>query len=110
MGKTVKSRKVYAKSAVTEDDHIKRYLPKPAIVRLARAAGVKRISLSVYDYIRNIIHNEIKDILKAAFADLKGKQTTIQSRNIVNAIQNERGIHLAYSDRLKTKVSRLHRE
>lgn len=65
-------------------------ITKPAIRRLARRGGVKRISGLVYDETRNLLKNFLQDVLRdtATYAE-HAKRTTIKPLDIVYALRRQ---------------------
>jgi hypothetical protein len=106
MAGSKKSSKGKAKAVecnLENSDAISSFLNKGAIKRLGYSAGCKRFELSVYETIRIAAKNELNDIMSAAIEDM-GKQKTLQARNVVSAVQNQRNMSIAYSNALKEKV------
>lgn len=64
-------------------------ITKPAMRRLARRSGVRRIAEPVYKTAREIINKFLKDILRQSYAVTIGaKRKTLQFDDVVHVIKN----------------------
>ena len=64
------------------------YIRAPAIKRLARRGGVKRMSLDTYEEIRNIASKYVRDILQNALVVTRhAGRKTVTAKDIVFSIQ-----------------------
>lgn len=63
-------------------------ITKPAIVRLARCAGIKNISEDCYDTIRQIFESKLDEIIKTILIVNSEHQTkTIMQQDIYDALE-----------------------
>lgn len=61
---------------------------RPAMVRIARRAGVKSVSDDCFPVIRGIIHNKIDEIVYAALLVNSENQTkTLMSKDVYGALR-----------------------
>lgn len=70
---------------------------KPAIIRIARKAGIKNISEDCYQSIRNLILDKITDLLENAFIINEQTNTkTLMVNDVIGALKIQ-GTNLSYS-------------
>lgn len=75
-------------NAVTKDPI--QGVTKPAIRRLCRRGGVKRISGLVYEEVRSILKKQLEDVLgKAITYTEHAKRKTVTSMDVVYALKSE---------------------
>jgi len=65
-----------------------RGITKPAIRRLARRGGVKRISCLVYEETRHILRDFIKTVIRDAIIYMD-KRKTVTAMDIVHALKHQ---------------------
>jgi histone H3/H4 len=79
-------------------------LASPCIKRLARKAGVKNISSDCYDFIKQLIENEVDDIVRTMIDINNIKNTkTLLSPVLYTALQIK-GVNVAQSSHLGESV------
>jgi len=65
-------------------------ITKPAIRRLARRGGVKRISSLIYDETRNVLKNFLENIVKDAVTYTEhAKRKTVTALDVVYALKRQ---------------------
>lgn len=65
-----------------------RGITKPAVRRLARRGGVKRISGIMYEEVRGILKNFVEGVVRDATAYTEhGKRRTVTSLDVVHALK-----------------------
>ncbi|KAE8221652.1 hypothetical protein CF319_g5029 [Tilletia indica] len=68
-------------------DNIK-YVTKPAIRRLARRGGVKRISAGVYDEVRGALHSFLRTVISDSICYTDhAKRKTVTSLDVIYALK-----------------------
>ena len=75
-------------------------LSKPAIVRLARRAGVKSVSEDCYPKVRSHIDQILNDVVRSIIVVHKQNKTKIIMSNEVYKALESRGYNVAQSDDL----------
>ena len=79
-------------------------ITKPSITRLARRAGVKSVSDDCFDTIRNLIHNRLEELVRAALIANSEHQTrTLMTDDIYEAFSLV-GQSVAHSSELGTST------
>jgi|688.fasta_scaffold50888_2 histone H3/H4 len=109
MAGSKKGTKKRSRSPCSQREPVDSFFTKGAIKRLGASQGVKRFGGDIFEEIKRHAHRELEQIILAALNDMKRGQKTLQARDVVSAVQSQRGIHLAYSDGLKDKV-KLHKK
>lgn len=70
------------------DDSAVRGISNPSIRRLARRAGVKRISSIIYDETRGCLQNYLSDVIKDSIIFMEyGRRKTVMASDVVNALK-----------------------
>jgi len=65
-------------------------ITKPAIRRLARRGGVKRISSYIYDYSREVLSGFLKGVIKDAMTYTEhAKRKTVTAMDVVYALKRQ---------------------
>lgn len=65
-------------------------ITKPAIRRLARRGGVKRISGHIYEEIRNVLKVFLEDVIRDAITYTEhGKRKTVTAMDVVYALKRQ---------------------
>lgn len=65
-------------------------ITKPAIRRLARRGGVKRISGMVYEDIRNVLKNFLQNVIRDSITYTEhGKRRTVTAMDVVYALKRQ---------------------
>jgi len=65
-------------------------ITKPAIRRLARRGGVKRISALIYDEARNVLKNFLESVIKDSVTYCEhAKRKTVTSLDVVYALKRQ---------------------
>ncbi|KAE8223330.1 hypothetical protein CF319_g3629 [Tilletia indica] len=68
-------------------DNIK-YVTKPAIRRLARRGGVKRISAGVYDEVRGVLHSFLRTVISDSICYTEhANRKTVTSLDVIYALK-----------------------
>ena len=63
---------------------------KPAIRRLARRGGVKRISLGIYSEIRNVLQHFLKNVVRDSITYTQhAKRRTVTAQDVVYALKRQ---------------------
>ncbi|KAJ3188658.1 hypothetical protein HDU85_004372 [Gaertneriomyces sp. JEL0708] len=63
-------------------------ITKPAIRRLARRGGVKRMSMTIYDEVRRVLKLFLTDVLKDTIAYTEHRQAkTVNAMDVVYALK-----------------------
>lgn len=71
-------------------------LRRPAIKRLARKGGIKRLSGNTYAEVRNILDDYLRDVVKdAVIVTQHAKRKTVTSKDVNYALtQNKRPVYM----------------
>ena len=65
-------------------------ISKPALKRLARRAGVKRLNSDVYPWARTLLKEFIESVITPAILHTKSrKQNTVRPRDVLKALQGQ---------------------
>ncbi|PIO64403.1 core histone H2A/H2B/H3/H4 [Teladorsagia circumcincta] len=81
-GSTFRLRKIFR-------DNV-RGITKASIRRLARRAGVQRISELIYDEIRDVLRRFVEDVVRAAVIYCEhGRRTTVTAMDVVYALKRQ---------------------
>ena len=79
-------------------DHIQG-ITKPAIRRLARRGGVKRISQLVYEEVRNVLKVFLENILRDAVTYTEyAERTTVTTADVMHALKRQGRTVYGFSD------------
>lgn len=63
-------------------------ITKPAIRRLARRGGVKRINGNIYEEVRGILKVYLEDVIQAAVAYTEhDRRKTVKAQDVLHALQ-----------------------
>ena len=95
-GKSGKSGKTYGKFSHKRPSRGRRQRPliegitKPAIRRLARRGGVKRISFGIYKEIREVLQKFLKNVVRDAITYTEhAKRKTVTAMDVVYALKRQ---------------------
>src|SRR5215204_5082471 len=65
-------------------------ITKPAIRRLARRGGVKRMNGLIYEETRGVLHHFLKNVIQGAITYCEhGRRKTVSSMDVVMAMKRE---------------------
>jgi len=79
--------KMTMKRHISTDDAI-RGISNPALRRLARRGGVKRISGLIYDEVRVVLRDWLQGVVKDAIVYMEhGRRKTVMASDVVNALK-----------------------
>ena len=73
-------------------------ITKPAIRRLARRGGVKRINGAIYDETRNVLKQFLEQVIKDSVTYTEhGKRKTVTAMDVVYALKRQGKVLYGYS-------------
>lgn len=74
---------------------------KPAIIRMARQAGVKSLDALCYEELRSVLRNHLEYVVGNAIVYTENRHAkTVNLSDVVNGLE-QRGVHIATSSRIK---------
>lgn len=83
-------------------------ITKPAIQRMSKQAGVKRMSMLVYEEIRGIIKLELENILRNAIVHVEhDRRNTLKTADVENALKSVK-LNPAFAEGYPTCRSNIH--
>jgi histone H3/H4 len=83
-------------------------LTKPAFLRIARQAGVKRMSGLTYKELRDVTEEHMENVIRASMMYMEhDRRKTLGLNDVIRGIEDQ-GDKLAFSNAMKKAVRRCH--